>query len=569
MTVGRGRTTRSIPLDRHPAQGYGSRLRVTHFLNRIALLALVVTAGCESSVPKVLPPLDPATASFYFPTGMAVRTLPSGKSALLVVSSNFDLQYDQSTGGTLLAIDPDDAQTQNSLPVCGSNDPPSSNCCRSNCGNTLKLLGAARMGSFGGEVAYADSSNCPQLAELRPGARARVIAASRSENAAYWMTMDDQAQTDVLACAGNAGSACAIPLVSPSTLQQNAQLGDAYGVTIACSELGGTPGTVNGSTTRQASAFVTHQRAINDEGWVSEVPLVGSQDCSSTENNACLPDTPPRVPSGADSGDIRFQDLGATGDSYSSAYDAARGRLYVTSRFGSVGITPLRWLDFTVPLLPPLPPAPAVPTRQVGSFNLYAAIRGSLTRGLALSHDGTRGYMSVQIYDTTLATTTGSISVIASLLAILDLTPGPDGSPTFRVLGTVPVPAQPSVVKVLPPRSGKKDLVAVTCTDDGTLVLYDDEIGAVAASIGLDQTTGKPILGQQPFGLAVESQARTSGCHLTGSTCDRLYVGSFDRSWVNVVEVNPDNPSEGWSGCTAATSADCPALVKRIGRERP
>jgi hypothetical protein len=142
----------------------------------------------------------------------------------------------------------------------------------------------------------------------------------------------------------------------------------------------------------------------------------------------------------------------------------------------------------------------------VGTSNFYNAIRGSLTRGLAISSDLTRGYMAVQLYDTLAASNTGILNVIGSLLAVLDLTPGPSGAPSFTVLDTVPIPAGPSQVKVLPPRVGKRDLVVVTCTDDGALVLYDDEVGGVVASIGLDRGTapddrrnrGSANAGQRP-----------------------------------------------------------------------
>ncbi len=490
---------------------------MARFLSRFAVLALAVTAGCNTSVPSNPGPLD----RFYFPTGMAVRKLPSGQSALLVVSSNFDLQYDRATGGTVLAVDPD--LSGNAL-----------------LGDTaLKRLGSAQMGSFGGEVAYADATNCLEISQS--GAKPRIITASRSENAAYWMTMNDAGG---LGC-GVLGSACAFPLVNPNTQLLNSQLSDAFGVTIACSSAS--------ASISEPSAFITHLRATNDEGWVSRISL-NSQDTSD-------PGVPPPSLTADD-----FKDLGP-GDSYSGAFDETRGRLYITSRFGSIGVTPLRWLDLAVPL----------PQVQVNTFNFYSAIRGSLTRGLALSNDRTRGYMAVQIYDSTLASSTGSIAAVASVLAVLDLQPDPSGSPTFQVLQIVPIPAGPSVVKVLPPRAGKRDLVAVTCTDDGVLVLYEDAVEpprVLAASIGLDRKTGNPILGKQPFGLAVESQTRSTGCQL-GSTCDLLYVGSFDRSWINIVEVNPDNPSLGWNspfpttnGNACTTQNSCPALVKRLGRER-
>jgi hypothetical protein len=75
---------------------------------------------------------------------------------------------------------------------------------------------------------------------------------------------------------------------------------------------------------------------------------------------------------------------------------------------------------------------------------------------------------------------------------------------------------------------------------------------------------GKPQLGKQPFGLAVEAFAAPD---LPGTALARLYVGSFDRSWVNVIEIDPAHP-----GARAVARADGPARPlrwDRIGAERP
>ena len=103
------------------------------------------------------------------------------------------------------------------------------------------------------------------------------------------------------------------------------------------------------------------------------------------------------------------------------------------------------------------------------------------------------------------------------------------------------------------PRPPRRDLVAITCPAEGTLLFYDDQIAAVTGRIGLDPVSGKPLLGLQPFGLA--HQALPASRCRSGSPCTRLFVGSFDRSWVNVVELDPDQPE----GAT---------IVKRLGAER-
>jgi hypothetical protein len=116
----------------------------------------------------------------------------------------------------------------------------------------------------------------------------------------------------------------------------------------------------------------------------------------------------------------------------------------------------------------------------------------------------------------------------------------------------------------LPLRPGKPDLFAITCDVEGSLAIYDSDARRVVRYVGLDPDTGQPILGFSPFGLAVEpidpGRATPYNPLLTydptpcaaGRECHRIYVGSFIDNWINVLEMDPDQPTE-------------VALVKRIG----
>ncbi|HEY6104882.1 MAG TPA: hypothetical protein VIV59_02795, partial [Anaeromyxobacteraceae bacterium] len=137
-------------------------------------------------------------------------------------------------------------------------------------------------------------------------------------------------------------------------------------------------------------------------------------------------------------------------------------------------------------------------------------------------------------------------------LGIYDLSETALGEPVMKLQRLAPTCLGSSQIRRIG-RPGKRDLLAMTCDFENALLLYDDEAGAVAARIALGQD-GRPLLGRQPFGLAVES--REAGRCLSGAgPCVRLYVGSFDRSWVSLLELDPAAP----------TSV---SLVKRIGRER-
>jgi hypothetical protein len=120
-------------------------------------------------------------------------------------------------------------------------------------------------------------------------------------------------------------------------------------------------------------------------------------------------------------------------------------------------------------------------------------------------------------------------------------------------------------IRRLPGRPGKADLFAITCDQEGALAILDSASSRVVRYVGLDPATGTPVLGRYPFGLAVEpidparatvpaqdSNYDPSPCG-PGRDCQRIYVASFLDNWINVIELDPDQPSQ-------------VSLVKRIGR---
>lgn len=469
--------------------GYGSAplgIRATRLRSAGLLAASTFLAvACSDSGPVT----PPATDRFFYPTGLAIRHEPPGctggspgcQTQLLVVSSNFDLRFDSATGGTVIAVDVDQALATPLAPL-----------------QAPALLGVARIGSFGGELAILDSITCSGFAG------AEVLVASRSQNALYRVSIG---AGGALSC----GDGCQVPL--------EGTFGDPYGVTVACGPSFG------------QLAFVTYLRTPNSEGQLSQIDLA--------------------------SGNRTQKDLGSVSPAHSTVFDAFSSRLYVTEQFGKVAFSPLRWFSL-------------VATEPVSSVDLYPLVRGAELRGMALSSDSvpagtpgahgpTRAYLALRIYDVDTATSTGlrPINDVGGALAVVDLTPDPSGQPAARLLNLVTIDRGASEIRVIP-RPGLRDLVAVTCTDDDTLTLYDDDTGTVAKVFDIcggvegepeppPCDAGKPLTGDQPFGLATEALA---------SGRARLYVGSFDRSWVNVIEIDPLNP------------AAAPVWA-RIGPERP
>ncbi len=492
----------------------------------LASSALLLALACSDTTRS--PP--PFTDRFYYPTGLAVRHVddagtaldcrggdPGCHTRLLVASSNFDLRFDSATGGTVMDVNVDavlQPPQQSLQPLLPGG----------------AQLGLARIGSFAGELAVLDKTTCPGFEG------AQVLVASRSQNALYRVTIDPTGQ---LTC----GAGCAVPLEST--------FGDPYGVTVACGTFDGIP--------QQQRAFVTYLRTPNSEGQLSQIDL--------TNNNA------------------RTQkDLGSIAPAHGTVYDPVSTRLFATERFGEVGKSPLRWFSLAAPETP-------------SSADIYSLIRGAEVRGMALSTDAdattstppSRGYLALRIYDADVATSTGvrPSADVGGALAVMDLTQGPSGQPAMHLLNVVPIDRGASEIRIVPrldPTTGLqkvvagnrlRDLVAVTCTDDNTVALYDDDTGAVSKVFdicgGIPGETeplpcalGDPLMGKQPFGLAVEKLANGHA---------RLYVGSFDRSWVNVIEIDPLNPAAGpVAGPTtanpAATGITGPAGWVRIGPER-
>ncbi len=455
------------------------------FSKRIAVLALaaVAAAGCRDSFPPLPGPLD----RFYFPVGMAVRRLPaspgfpSGRTALLVVSTNFDLRYDTGVGGSVLAVDPDASGDA----LVG--DP------------TLAVLGGINIGSFGGEIAYLDGS-CAPLAAASPlvgAGGAKVAVTSRNQMLMYALDMDAQGS---LSCNG-----CAVP-VRPDAY-------DPYGVAVVCAQMGGVS---------VAAAYVTHLRAPNNYGWVTQLDL---RDLS-------------RV-------DI-FMGLGSTYTSTAYATPSLT-RLYVSTRLLTATVVPLKWFN---------PLEVTANGVNIGLHDVATVVTGALTRKMAISSDGTRGYLMLDLFDFDQFQSTGAYLPTGSALAVYDITETAFGQPRMAFLRLVPTGVGEGDIKVLA-RPGERDLVALTCNTEGSLIFYDDEVGAVVYRMGLDQATGKPLLGRQPFGLAAEPRggAGQGACLSGAGPCTRLYVASFDQSWVSVVELNPAEPSRA-------------VVVKRIGAER-
>lgn len=420
--------------------------------------ALALAALACGSQPQAGPgPLDRLT----FPTAVTVR----GQD-LVVVSSNFDLTFATQDGGSVLAV-----------PLAA---------------------GAARganIGSLGGELAIADA-NCGLTTPV-------ALVPSRSTNELYGLTLGADGTPR---CDGD----CALPL--------RGDLGDPYGVGLACGPLG---------TKR---AFVSHLRTPSFLGYVTMITL-----------------DPDRQ-----RWQVQVGDAGP-GPARSFAYDADRDRVYFTGvSTGAVSL--FRWYDFAGSDCQIDVAATDPRACPLGAIDVSTVIRGADLRGIALSNPVAgkprRAYVAARVFDADVAASIGGRPSydVAGVLLVIDLEEGPGGRPQPRLVNWVDAGLGASEVAVLKPRpNGERDLVAVTAGDDGLVWIYDDEVGEMRKVFGRNPGSGAPELGRYPYGLAVSRPEETqppsslAACQTAGA-CARVYVGSFQDASVSAVDVPLDDP---------------------------
>jgi hypothetical protein len=134
-------------------------------------------------------------------------------------------------------------------------------------------------------------------------------------------------------------------------------------------------------------------------------------------------------------------------------------------------------------------------------------------RGLALSRDEKRLYL---------------LGLGPDSLLRVDLANVTSSSPSLTTVRAVPLPSGPLSIKLIE-RPGHGELAVITCLTAGTVVLYDEELGAIVREI--------PGVGVEPTGIAVDQQG--SGA--------RVFVSDFGDGRVTVIDI-PDllKPQEAW-----------------------
>jgi len=204
-------------LTQRAGDGYGARPMLARS-HRLAVFAVLAAAAC-TPVERPPAPLD----RFTFPTGL---TLADGH--LLVVSSNFDLTYEDDKGGTVMSIDTDAS-------IAGS----------------MAVTSAVRIPSFGGEIAVARKAACPALASDQ------ALVPNRLSGELFRLGLGADGG---LSC----GADCRIPITDPGE-------GDPFAVEVVCRN-DTAKAYVGWLRTRTGSAC-SASSASTTCGVISEIPL--------------------------------------------------------------------------------------------------------------------------------------------------------------------------------------------------------------------------------------------------------------------------------------------------------
>lgn len=155
------------------------------------------------------------------------------------------------------------------------------------------------------------------------------------------------------------------------------------------------------------------------------------------------------------------------GGSLASSVAVGRRHAYLTGRFIQPAGQLVRLVD----------------RRSHGLFSpaLETGFRVAEARGIDLSSDERRLYFAGRAPD---------------MLLVAEISGPQSEAPEVRVVHAVPLPDGPEQVRVIS-RPGRGNLVAVSCSGAGLVVLYDDDAGTLVAQL--------PV-GPRPFGLAVDRQ---------------------------------------------------------------
>jgi len=464
----------------------------------IALVStLLLAVACNQDL-KARPPVE---NRLYYPTGVAVippADPDAGLGRLYVANSNFDRRFDIGWV-SVLNLDQVRSLDGRSLPLPGGSmlPPPDGG---SDQGRPVQFI------NFTPDAGTAPIVTIAPFAGLATvdGAGTRLFIPSRSEeDELAVMDITDPGDGGVpLRCFFSGGTDCTVDSLRLAVLQDPGQIGipaapQPYSVTLA-------PDSDQIYVTHLRPASSPAQSVTNLENFLvtlHQADLDQARAAYATDGGYVVPDS-------------AFSSIGRGA---SNSIVVTKDFLYVSGRAKLVATDPdvlLRVVDRSSNLI-------AYPQLQL----VWASVDA---RALQLRPDGQRLYLAVD-------------NPAALLVIDVAAPPQEELAPSFTLVRAVPLPAGPNDVQLLT-RTGRAPLVVVSCSIDGSLAFYDDDLGQISGLI--------PGVGAVPFAISIDRRGDWA----------RLYVSNFGDGRIAVVDVPLSE--------TAAGGRFAPRLVAHIGSKQ-
>lgn len=428
--------------------------------HRALLLFCVLALACaQEPAPNPSP-----TDRFYFPTSLAFFLSPGSTSGTLYVASgNYDRRYDQ---GNVLAVNLDNVQAPGSgldagLPLPGSVGGATTPALQYTTLNTNPATDVVQIQSFAGEM-------------LRDpvgyGGRPRLWVATRAEGDLLEGISTDSSGSGLLCIP--AGTNCVFSGISLA-IEQEPQGGS------------GQPA----APQPYGLAMSSDNSIVPGELWVTHIRPADSPPTSGLDldNYVVHMDARAALPTVTVPGNFVSVGLGSGNSLFvgqNNVWVSGRAQLTITA------------LDVLMRLVDRFTDTTYFPQVALQFADQEA-------RSLAMRPDESRMYL---------------IGLRPDTLLVIDIINPMSQFPTLVVVRGIPLPAGPNAIRIFQRPSTGGDLVAITCQDDGSLAIYDDDIGQLAQVI--------EGVGIAPYDVVVDQRGNVA----------RFFVSNFDDGRVAVVD---------------------------------
>ncbi len=437
--------------------------------HRATLLCCLLALSCAQ-----YPPPNPSPADrFYFPTGLTFFLPPGSTSGILyVASSNYDRRYDQ---GNLIAVNLDRVQAPAlpGVPPLAGLPPPGFTVA-----DTAPAFQFTDLATAPGDVVQIQSFAAEMLRDpLGYGGRPRLWVATRAEGDLLEPVSTDPGGEGLICVP--AGNNCVFSGISVA-VEQEPQGGTGQPAAPQPYGLG----------------LSKEDSMVPGELWVTHIRPADSPPTSGLDLENYVVHLNARSPIPFVNVPNAFVPIGlGPGNSIS----VGRTNVWVSGRASLTQTS----LDVLLRI---------VDRDNLQTYFPQLALQyaTSQARGLAVRADESRIYL---------------VGLFPDTLLVVDVKDPYSQYPTLTVVRAVPLPGGPNAIRLVE-RLGAGDVLAITCQNDGSLAIYDDDIGQLATII-----TG---VGIAPYDVVVDQRGDAA----------RFFVSNFDDGRVTVIDALLGGPGQ-------------------------